>query len=239
MEKVILNAEIREELGKSKVKKLRENKVVPAVVYKDGKEALSLKLDQKELYNALHTGAGENVLITLNIKKDKKKTERTCIIKEIQKNPIKDYVIHIDLKEISLTEKIKVKVPIHEHGEAVGVVKDGGVLDHTLWELEIECFPTDIPEKITVEVSGLKIGDSIYVKDLKLPQSVKVLNDPEITVFTVVPPAKEEIVAEAPAEGIEEPEVIAKGKKEEEEIPEEGEGTKKEKTPPAKEDKKA
>ncbi|UCD54874.1 MAG: 50S ribosomal protein L25 [Candidatus Omnitrophota bacterium] len=229
MEKVILNAEIRKETGKAKAKKLRQEEIVPAVIYNDGKESMNLKLKYRDLYNVLNTAAGENVLITLKIKGDKKTKERTCIIKEIQRDPLKENVIHVDLKEVSLTEEIKIKIPVHTHGEPEGVVKDEGVLDHPLWEIEAECLPTDIPEKIEVEVAHMKIGDTIYVKDLKVPPKVKILTDPELTVVSVVPPAKEEIVPEVPAEGIEEPEVIAKGKKEEEAI--EGEEEEKEKKP--------
>ena len=239
MKKVILNADIREEVGKSKVKELRRSDLIPAVMYKDGKEVINLKLKTSDLFDVLHTTAGGNVLITLKIKGDKKSKDRTCIIKEVQRNPVKENIIHIDLSEISLTEAIKIKVPIHPHGEPEGVVKDGGVLDHPLWEVEVECLPTEIPEKIVVEVAAMKIGDTIFVKDLKIPSGVKVINDPELTVLSVVPPAKEEVVEEIPGEETGEPEVISKGKKEEEEIPEgeDGKPAKKE-APPAKEEKK-
>ncbi|NQU95292.1 MAG: 50S ribosomal protein L25 [Candidatus Omnitrophica bacterium] len=239
MKKVILNADVRKEVGKSKVKDLRRNDLIPAVMYRDGKEVINLKIKTRDLFDALHTTAGGNVLIALKIKDDKKSKERTCIIKEVQRHPVKEDIIHVDLSEISLTEAIKVKVPIHSHGEPEGVVKDGGVLDHPLWEVEVECLPTAIPEKITVEVDAMKIGDTIFVKDLKIPSGVKVLNDPELTVLSVVPPAKEEVAEEVPGEEAAEPEVISKGKKEEEEIPE-GEGGKsaKKEAPPAKEEKK-
>ena len=241
MEKVILKAEIREEKGKSQVKRLREAEIVPAVVYKGGKEAVNLKVKYRDLYDILHTSAGENVLVTLKIsgKDDKKTKEKTCIMKEIQRDPVKEDIIHIDLNEISLTEEIKVKVPVHPHGEPEGVVKDEGVLDHPLWEVEVECLPTSIPEKIEVEVAHMKIGDTIFVKDLSIPPGIKILTDPELTVLSVAPPAKEEVVEELPGEGVEEPEVIAKGKKE---IPEEeaaqGEEKPKKEAPPKEEKKK-
>jgi large subunit ribosomal protein L25 len=235
MEKVILNAKVREELGKTKVKKLRHGGIVPAVVYKDGKESVNLKVKGEDLFHVLNTSAGENVLITLKVEGESRSRTRTCLLKEIQKDPVKDDIIHVDLKEISLTEKIEVKVPVQSHGEPEGVLKDGGILDHALWEVEVECLPTDIPEKIVVEVAPMKIGDTVYIRDLQTPPGVKILNDPELTVLSVVPPAKEEVVEEVPPEGeIAEPEVIAKGKKEEEEIPGEGEPEKpkKEEAPP-------
>jgi len=241
MEKIILNVETREETGKTKSRKLRKKDIIPAVVYKSGKKAINLKIKQSDLYHVLHTSAGENVLITLKIKGAKKTEDKACIIKELQRDPVKDDIIHVDLNEISLTEKIKVKIPVHPHGEAEGVVKDGGVLDHVLWEIEVECLPADIPEKVTVEVSAMKIGDTVYVKNLQVPKDVEILSDPELTVLNVVPPEKEEIVEEVAAEESTEPEVIAKGKKEEEEIPEGDEGKpkpKKEEPPLPKEGKK-
>ena len=237
MEKIKLGAELREEKGKSKVKHLREMELIPGILYKGGKEAVSIKMKKRGLRDALHTAAGENVLISLTIegKEDKKgKKLHTCIIKEIQRDPLKDDIIHVDLNEISLTDKLKVKVPVVSHGEAEGTVKEGGVLDHVMWEVEVECLPADIPEKIEVEVSPMKIGDTVYVKDLQVPPAVKILNDPELTVFSVTPPAKdEEPAAEELPEGAEEPELIEKGKKEEEAV--EGEG--KEAKPKAKEEK--
>lgn len=241
MEKVILNAEIREEKGKSKVKELRKADMIPGVVYRSGKECISLKINARDLFNILHTSAGENVLITLKIKGDKKKAERACIIKELQKDPIRENILHIDLNEISLTEKIKVKVPVQPHGEAEGVVKDGGILEHVLWEVEVECLPTEIPKKIEVEVGSMKIGNTIFVKDLVVPPAVKILSDGELTVLSVSMPAREEVAEEVPSEEGAEPEVIAKGKKEEEEAEEQEapQKSKKEEAPPAtKEEKK-
>ena len=241
MEKIILNTEVREEKGKTKVKNLRKSDIIPAVIYRSGKESVCIKVKRRDLHDVLQTSAGENVLLTLKVKGDKKKTDRTCLIKEIQRHPVKEDIVHIDLNEISLTEKIKIKVPVHPHGEAQEVVKEGGVIDHPLWEVEVECLPTDIPEKIEVEVSQMKIGDAIYVKDLKVPPGVVMLTDPELTVLNAVPPAKEEVAEEATAEGEEllEPEVIGKGKKEvaEEETEEEAEKSKKEEAPPKEEKK--
>ncbi|OGW74781.1 MAG: hypothetical protein A2Z72_05095 [Omnitrophica bacterium RBG_13_46_9] len=231
METIVLNAEVREETGKSKVKPLRKKGVIPAVMYRDGKESINLSVDKSDLFDVLHTTAGANVLVTLKIKGDKKKKDRICIIKEVQKNPLKEDIIHVDFNEISLTEKIKVKVPVRTRGDAEGVVKDGGVLDLVLWEVEVECLPTDIPGKIEVEISHIKIGDAVYVKDLKVPEGVRVLSDPELTVLTVMMPAKEELPEAVAPEGIEEPEVISKGKKEEEEIPEEEEKPEKGESP--------
>lgn len=220
MEKIILQADKREELGKSKIKILRKEGFVPAVCYKDGKEPINLKVKTKDIFNVLRTKAGENVLITLKIEGMKAK-EKTVIIKEIQRDPIEENLLHIDFKEISLTEEIKVKVPVVARGEARDVSKEGGVIEHAIWEVDVECLPTEIPEKIEVEVSGMKIGDSVSIRDLKVAKGVKILNDPDLVVLVAKPPAKAEAKVEEVAEEITEPEVIEKGKKPEEEEEEE------------------
>ena len=232
MEKAILKAEIRSESGKRVAKDLRRKDTIPAVVYKGGKDAIKLQLSVRELEQVLHTKAGENVIVTLKIAGGEKSAkDKTVLIKEIQREPIKDSILHVDFNEISLTETLKVNVPLASHGEPEGK-KDGGTLEHVMWELQVECLPTDIPEKIEVEVSGLKIGDAIYVKSIAPPEGVKILNDPELIAMIVKPPKvevpKEEVAAEAPTE----PELIRK-KKEAEEEGEEGSEKKKEETPTA------
>jgi large subunit ribosomal protein L25 len=216
MEKVILSVETREESGKKSAKDLRNKKKIPAVVYKGGKDALKLQLVVADLDKVLHTKAGENVIVTLKIVgSDSKTKDKTVVIKEIQREPIKNQILHVDFNEISLTETLKVNVPLTAHGEPEGK-KDGGTLEHVMWELQVECLPTDIPEKIEVDVSKLKIGESIYVKNIKVPDGVKVLTDPELIAMIVKPPKvevpKEEVGAEAAAE----PELIRKKKEVEE-----------------------
>ena len=237
MDFVDLHASLREGKGKELNKKLRSSGFVPAVVYKKGEDTLSIKIANKDLLKALHTEAGENVIIKLHVDAAKKKRDRTVVLKEVQKDPIKDYLLHVDFQEISLTEALKVKVPIAAKGEAIGVKQDGGVLQHVLWEAEVECLPTNIPEKIEVEVSNLKIGDALHVKDIQAPEGVKILDDLEDVVFSVEHPKKVEDIVAEPAEGaIEEPEVIREKKEVPEEEAEAGEGAEKK---PTKEEKKA
>lgn len=217
-----MKAENRTSAGKKTAKDLRKKGLIPAVVYKSGKDALNLQLATSDLEEALHTKAGENVLIALKIQGIEKAKDRTVIIKEVQRDPVKDKIIHVDFNEISLTEALKVSVPLALHGEPAGVKKDGGILEHVMWDLEVECLPTDIPEKIEVDVSNLNIGDAVYVKNIAAPRGVKILNDPELIAMIVKPPhvevPKEELVEE-----VTEPELIRK-KKEEEEV--EGEAPK-------------
>ncbi len=227
MEKVHLDCLLREEIGRSKINVLRRNGFVPAIVYGQGDSPLPVKLSRSQLIKFMHAHhGGENMVITLVISGDEKKKsakqEKSVLIKDIQYEPVKDYILHIDFNQISLTKAIEVKIPIEAKGESQGVKQEGGVLNHILWELEVECLPTMIPEKIEVDVTNMIIGDDIHVKDLVVPEGVKVLSDAESMVFTLTPPKKEEIVEEVPeGEAATEPEVIKKEKAEGEEGTEE------------------
>jgi len=218
MEEIFLDAQSREELGKGKVKDLRQKGFIPAIVYADGKNATPVKVSHSELLRLVHHHRIEGVVINLKLKDGKGKS-RACLIKEIQYDPVHGDIIHVDFNEISLTKVIKVNVPVVAKGEPAGVKQEGGSLEHILWEIEVECLPTDIPKEIEVDVSQLKFGDSIHIKDLTVPAKIKVLNDPAAIVLSVAAPMKEEVAA-APVEGEEtqEPEVI----KEKKEVPVEG-----------------
>ena len=219
MEEIFLEVEPREELGRSKVKSLREREFIPAVIYSQGK-AEAIKVSQSELLQLVHQHRIENAVLNLKIKKDAKQKSRPCLIKEIQYDPVKGNIIHVDFNEISLTKVIKVNVPVVAKGEPTGVKQEGGSLEHTLWEIEIECLPTDIPKEISVDVNQLKIGQAIHIKDIQFPPKIKVLTDSEAIVFSVVAPLKEEVVAPvAEEEEKQEPEVI----KEKKEVPTEEE----------------
>jgi len=220
VEKVILKAIKRETFGKGACKHLRKEGFIPGVIYKDGKEGINTQISNKDLWHALSTDAGENAIITMDISGGEKDIKKTVIVKEIQRDPISDDFLHVDFCEISLKEKLKVKVPVVVKGEAVGVKEDEGVLTQVAWELEVECLPTEIPEHLDVQVDEMRIGDAIHVKDVEAPMDVLILDDPEMVVVTVNPPHIEEEVVEEEVlgeEGEEEPEIIKKGKKEEEE----------------------
>lgn len=231
MEKTYLDCVSREELGKNKMGALRRAGFVPAVVYGKGKEPLVIKIDQSQLIKFMHAHhGGENMVISLRISgnedsKKVKKKERSVLIKKIQYEPVHDSLLHVDFNEVSLTQKIVVKIPIESKGEPEGVKKEGGVLTQVLWELEGECLPTEIPEKIEVDIESMEIGGTIHVKDIHVPSQVNVLTDVEAIVFTLAASRKvEELPEEAPEgeEGSAEPEVIKKEKKEgEEEVKEE------------------
>lgn len=217
MEQVKLEAKVRKELGKEVVKRERLKGIIPAIVYRKGEKSVPLFLDKKAMDRALHTSAGENALINLKIEGDEKAKAKTCIIKEIQHDPLSGNILHVDFNEISLTEEIKVNVPIASKGEAVGVGQEGGVLEHLLWEVQVECLPTDIPQRLEVDVSSLKIGDALFIKDIVVPKGVKILNDSEVRIFAVEKPIEikpEEIVAAAETAPTE-PEVLKQKKPEE------------------------
>lgn len=195
---------------------------MPAVVYKGGKDNLSLKLSEKEFLKTIGTKAGTNVIITLKIDGAKTKKDKTVIIKEIQKDPLKGRILHIDFNEISLTETLKVQVKVEPKGEPIGV-KEGGTLERIMREVDVECLPTEIPAKLEIDVSALKINDSVYVKDIAAPKGVKILQDPSLIVMSIKPPFVEKVAEPVPGEAAaEEPELIRK-KKEAEEGAEEGE----------------
>ncbi|MCX5700489.1 MAG: 50S ribosomal protein L25 [Candidatus Omnitrophica bacterium] len=219
MDELFLDAEVREEIGRGKVKDLRDKGFIPAVVYADGKDALALKLSHRQLIQLVHHHRIEGVVINLNIKDDKKHKSRPCLIKEIQYEPVHGEITHVDFNQISLTKAIKVSIPVTAKGESIGVRQEGGSLEHVLWEIEIECLPTSIPKDVEIDVTNLKLGEAVHVKDIIPPAGVKILNDPSSIVLSVSAPMKEEVPVEA-VEGAEkqEPEVI----KEKKEVPAEG-----------------
>jgi large subunit ribosomal protein L25 len=219
MEAIFLDVELRKEVGRDKVKDLRGRGFIPAVIYKEGKESFPVQASHHEVLRLLHQHRLENVVINLRVKDDKKNKARSCLIKEIQYDPVHGDILHVDFNEISLDKAIKVNIPVVAKGEPLGVKQEGGSLEHVLWEIEIECLPANIPKDIEVDVSQLKIGDALHIKDIVFPENIKVLNNPEAVVISVASPIKEEVPVEA-VEGEEkqEPEVI----KEKKEIPEEG-----------------
>ncbi len=229
MEEIFLEAQPRQELRRGKVKDLRDSGFVPAVVYKEGKDSQALKVAHRQLMQLVHQHRLEGMVINLKIKDTKTAKPRPCLIKEIQYDPVVGDILHVDFHEISLTKVIKVNVPVVAKGESLGVKQEGGSLEHNLWEIEVECLPTQIPKQIEVDVTPLKIGDAIHIKDITFPADIKVLNDPAAIVLSVAAPIKEEVAA-APVEGEvpQEPEVIKEKKETPAEAAEE-EGKEKEK----------
>ena len=197
MEEIFLEAQVRQEIGRAPAKKLRTESFIPAVLYWQEKEPIVLKIPRRNFLHLIHEHRSENIIISLQIKDDTKKKSRPCLIKEVQHDPVKGDIVHLDFQEISLTKTIKVNVPIATKGESIGVKQDGGSLEHILWEIEVECLPTDIPKSIEVDISSLKLGDNIHIKDIKFPGNIKVINEQDAIVITVAAPMKEEVPADA------------------------------------------
>jgi large subunit ribosomal protein L25 len=213
---VSLEATLRDTKGSGKVNKLRGQNIIPAVLYGEGKTSIPLQINKKDIQAIIHGDAWENILIELKIKGES--NSNTVIIKEIQIDPLKRNLIHLDLCKISLKDKIKVHVPVEVLGEAPGVKSQGGVLEYLIREIEIECLPTQIPETLKVDISALEIGGHITVAEVTVPADVKIITEKERVIVKVIQPT---ILEEKPAEEAvplaetAEPEVISKGKKEE------------------------
>jgi large subunit ribosomal protein L25 len=232
MKEIVITAKPRDKLGKEHAKKLRRKGIIPAVVYGAETPSLPLEVDAKSFHALLRSGLGENVIITLNID-DQKNGDKKVLIRELQRDPVWGEILHVDFQQISLSKKLTIKVPIHLVGIPIGVQQDGGILQHVLRELEVECLPTEIPEKIEVDVANLKIGDSIHVGDVKL-EKAQILTDQQGSIVSVVHPTVFKEPEVAPAAAVEEPEVITEKKegveKEEAEKGKEAKAEKKEET---------
>jgi large subunit ribosomal protein L25 len=224
MEKFVLHADVRENLSKGYTRSLRRAGIIPAVYYGRGEPTLPIQVDVRALTKALHTEAGENVIFELHIRDNNNNVlKKTAVLREKQIHLTRRDIIHADFLHISLKEAIDTGVKIQLLGEeSCPGIREGGIVDHAMWEVRVRCLPTKIPSHIDVDISNLKIGDSVFVKDLVVQDGVEITDDPEHLVLTILPPkeVKEEEVAEEEAvaeekEGEKEPEVIGKGKKEE------------------------
>ena len=216
---VSLAASPREKTGKGAARQARFAKQVPAVIYGHGRPAQPLMVDALSLEQALAGVEPESTLIELTV--DGKKTR--TLIREIQRHPIRPDIIHVDFYEIHSGEKITLEVPVHLVGAPDGVRNGGGVLDQVTREVKIEVLPEHIPDRVELDVTALKIGDSLHVRDLTIANAV-ILTGADLTIAVVVPPRAEEVAAptaEAATE-VAEPELIRKVREDEE--GEEGEG---------------
>jgi large subunit ribosomal protein L25 len=226
MAEVKLQAEKREQTGKSGARKTRASGLVPGVLYGRGMESIAIAVERRALLTAFHTDAGLNVLLDLEVDG----TNTLAITRELQRDPVKGTVMHADFVKVDRKQAIEVEVPVHLVGESAGV-KEGGVLEHPLFQLRLRCLPTNVPENIEANITHLNIGDVLRVSELTVPTGVEILNDPEVVVASVAAPISEEeleameaeagIEAEAPEE-VEEAEA-AEVPEGEEEAPEEAE----------------
>ncbi len=201
-----LVVELRTETGKGAARRLRRAGRVPGVIYGKGREPTPLALDGGRLLRILQrSDRGLNTLLEVR-SDDPGFGERMALVKELQRHPVRGDLLHADLYEVDLQQTVEVSIPVHLVGTARGVAVAGGIVDHALREIEVECLPGSIPDAVEVDVSGLDIGDSLHVGDLDLPPGVTLRTDPSISIVSVVAPAAEEAApgeaeaAEVPAE---------------------------------------
>jgi large subunit ribosomal protein L25 len=203
MEISTLDVKVRDGRGKGASRQLRMQENIPAVVYGLEKDALSVSLNQKA-FNKLVEVAGQHALVQLDVAENPELSGPT-MIRGLQRHPIKDHIIHVDFLRIDLNKKLTTSVQVHLVGQAKGVVA-GGVVDHQLREVEIECLAIDVPSEIKVSIANLDIGDSLHVSDLKVSRNITLVTDAEQVVASVhAPRALEEVVEEELEEGVEVP----------------------------------
>jgi large subunit ribosomal protein L25 len=181
-----LAAEKRSEAGKGAARRLRATGRVPAVLYGHGTKPKHLSVDARQFGQALRTDAGVNVLIQLEVGRDR----HLALAKEIQRHPVRGHLLHVDFIQVRRGEKVHVQVPVHLVGEAPGV-REGGIADQDLYQVNVEAEVTAVPEAVEADVSGLGIGDVLRVAELKAPAGAVILDDPEAPVVSVVAPTVE------------------------------------------------
>lgn len=208
---ITITAEKRTATGKGAARALRRSGKLPAVIYGHGRPPEPLAVSALEFEKALH-GIGGSTVIDLAV--DGAPTK--VLIREIQRHPTRLHITHVDFYEVHAGERLRVDVPLVLVGSPAGVRQTGGVLEQFLREVAIEVLPKDMPERIEVEVTGLEVGRSLHVRDLQVPNA-RVLDDPEATICTVVPPRVEEVPAvAAAAPELAEPELVRRPRVEEE-----------------------
>ena len=199
MDKTKLKVELRNETGKEANRKFRKEGMIPGVLYSPhDKENLLLKIKSEGLSKLLIEK--KHSLINLEINDGNKKNKRLAMIKDFQYNSLKKRIVHIDFYGVTLKEKIIMLINVELFGESIGA-KEGGILEHELREIEVECFPTDVPSAYKVDITQLQIGDNITVGDIEVSEGVKILTEAEQVIASVKHPTKEEEKVEEEVEG--------------------------------------
>jgi large subunit ribosomal protein L25 len=210
MSEMSLQVEKRERTGKGGCRQARMRGLIPAVVYGSGKDSVPIQVDRKTFIEMMRKAGSENPILMLKLSDTGQ--ERHAMIRDMQRNPLSRQVIHIDFQRIEMTDKVRVTVPVELVGTAYGVKVEGGLIDFVVREVHIECLPGDIPNHLEVDVTELHAGQHAAAKDLKLPEGVALLDDPERVILSVVHARTEEPGAEGATA---EPEIIKRGKAEE------------------------
>lgn len=227
-----LEAQTRSRRGSANARRLRRQGLLPGVVCNPKGEAQSIQLQYHGFSELLRHHRGENLIIDLLVEGA---PARKVLMREVQHDPVDDRLKHVDFVEISMTRKMRVRIPVVFSGEPVGVSQEGGILEHVLRELEVECLPADLADSILVDVSALKLGGALLVRELTIDPKLRVITLPDQAVAIVSAPKEEEVVAAVAEAAAAEPEVIGKEKKEGEEAEGGEEGEAKTKGAPGKE----
>jgi large subunit ribosomal protein L25 len=206
MDRVKLVISERAETGTRAVKRMRRQGLIPGVLYSAGHDAVAFVVPAHDLRDAMATGAGRHAVLDVVIEGHKR--GHAAVIQDMQLDPVKQTITHLDLHEIHLDEPIDTKIGIQVEGQAAGV-KAGGVLEMVAYEVAVRGLPADIPEHVTVNVDDIEVGQGVRVRDLVLPDGISALDDPDETLVHVVPPRSEEVAPEAVVEEAE-PEVVGK-----------------------------
>ena len=214
MDPIKIKAEVRAEQGTGAVRRLRRTGMIPGSVMKMKKGGTELiKLPEHDFMMAMRGRTGKQILVTL----DMGGTEVPALLRELQNDVLKGTPIHVDFSEVSLSEKVRVTVPLYLVGEATGVKIGGGVLEQVLRTVDIDCLPTDIPEKFDIDVSSLGLDQTMFVRDMKLDEKFTVVTRGELALAVVKAPDDVPAAGAAAQAGAEAaaPKVIKKGKEEE------------------------
>jgi large subunit ribosomal protein L25 len=212
-EAITVRAELRAGRGKNDARRLRARGMVPLTVYGGGGEAVSAAAPLRELAAILRSESGHNTVFTLDVEGV---GASEVLFLDRQIDPVKGRLVHADLRRLVQGEEIEVTVRLELEGEPAGVKEEGGILEQLLREVEIRCRPGIIPDSIRADVSALNVHDVLHVSDLRVAEGVTILTDPETAVATVAVVREEQVEERTPEEEVAEPEVIGKGKKEEE-----------------------
>jgi len=216
MDKITIKADMRPEKGKGSARSLRRAGLLPAIVYADG-DSTPIKINGKEMTKLIYSGTGEHSLITIALNEDGGKTsEHPVLLKAFQRDPVSEDILHVDFLKVSLKELVSITVGLKVVKQPAGI-KMGGVMQMQLREIEVECLPMQIPERIEIDAEFVQIGHSYHVSDLPEMEGVKILTAPEEVILSVNAPVVEEAPEEAEEAAATEPELVkGKGKEEEE-----------------------
>lgn len=210
MEKFVLNAVIRENAGvKGTLRELRTKGMIPAVVYGGNTEPQSISINMKEFVNLIKKAGNSVITLMYNGRED------LVVVKDVQRHVVTDKIIHVDFNRVAMDKKIDIKVPLKFIGEPYGVKTQGGIAEYDIREVTVRCYPKDIPHEIVIDISSLKIGDSIRIKDIK-QDKFEIRENSENIVISIISTKEEDTTTSQPQQTTTQPEVIEKGKKAEE-----------------------